>query len=108
MGRLRDSKILKKNKDQWLLLKEKYVNIYELKILNYMETLGGLGEKMYSEEMLVNYDGKDVPIGQLFEIMEQIEETCSADEIIYFRENVRKMLQEPSYVKRFRKIEKNI
>lgn len=63
-----------------------------------METLGGSGELMYSEDMLVNYEEKDVPIGQLFEILEQIEESCTADEIISFRENVKNMLIDPAYI----------
>jgi hypothetical protein len=43
----------------------KYEKMYELKILNLMEQLGdNQGERMYSESMLVSWEGGEVALGQ--------------------------------------------
>ena len=64
--------------------------MYQLKILNLMEQFGNNdGEKLYSEDMLVEWEGQEIALGQILHKLDEIEASFKSDqEIICYRESV--------------------
>ena len=98
---LRDPQKIRAKIDQFIERRAKYEAMYELKILNLMESVGeNSGERMYEESMLVAWEGEDRELGWVLVRLGEFEGGfASAEEVIGYRERVIGRMRVSAYVK---------